>query len=237
VVVELCGLPGAGKTTLADAVVGTLRARGVEAEVGDRGVSAAVPRARRLLRKAAAASRVLLADPVDAARVARVLGGGQRSSRDAVALPAQWWVTQWLLREGRRRRTGVVVLEEGALQALWSAGLRSSRTSAAELVATAATSPVPDLVVHLDLPTRLAMRRMGARGSRHSRVQHVPDTEQPDLLQAGAVLLEELLDEWRGRGLSRVLVLDGTRPDCAAELATAIGGLIVPGPRREVDRP
>ena len=221
-VIELCGLPGAGKTTLADAVVGTLRAQGIDASVGDRAVSAAAPR------RGDSCGR-----PWPRAGPCSPIPSPRRASPGCSAEASTAVVTRWRSRSsgGSPGRSswraggapGVVVLEEGVVQALWSAGLRSSRTSAAELVATADGSAVPDLVVLLDVPTQLATDRIGARDSRHSRVQRVSDSEQPGLMQAGAVLLDELIDQWRGRGLSDILVLDGTGPDCAAELARPRG--------------
>ena len=207
-VVELCGLPGAGKTTIAHAVAALLRRDGVDATVVDHRVSAATPRPLRVLRKAVAAARDLAADPLQESRAAKVLGANQSRARDKVAVPVQWWVTKRLVVQSRTGG-GVAVLEEGLVQGLWTAGLDSQGPSSAELVRFACTGALPDLVVHVDIPPLLAVERLTSRRSQHSRVQRLSPPEQVGVLQRGDDLLRALLQEWKGRELSDVVVVRG----------------------------
>ncbi len=100
-VIELCGLPGAGKTTVAGELVSCLADHGVAARVVDRHVSADVSRAVRLARKATTLARVVAADPGREVAAARLLGSGQSNRRDTIALPVQWWVAKDVLARSR----------------------------------------------------------------------------------------------------------------------------------------
>ena len=235
-VIELCGLPGAGKTTVAGDLVSCLADHGVAARVVDRHLSADVSRPLRLSRKATTLARVVAADPGREVAAARLLGSGQSNRRDTIALPVQWWVAKDVLARSRLL-TGVAVAEEGLVQALWSAGLRGRRGSPDELVCLAQTAAAPDVVVHLDVPVQVALHRLRTRRSRHSRVQRLDEHEQAAALGLGDTLLRELLEQWRSRQLSQVLTVDGESSRIGAHLASTVidllGSIDSPPPPRE----
>jgi thymidylate kinase len=216
-VVEFCGLPGCGKTTLARTVAEILRAEGREAVVVDEAVSAATPTLLRLPRKIVMVGRAVAAAPRREPAAGLRLAATQRNRRDRLAVPVQWWMTQRLLTTAARGR-GTAVVEEGLMQALWTAGLLASGpVNVPELVGLAAAVPArADLVVHLDVPVELAAKRLGSRSSRHSRVQRMPESERLDALRAGADLMDELLAQWTSEGLGRVVVADGGTADPAS---------------------
>jgi len=205
VVIELCGLPGSGKTTLAHALLDRLRESGMLAEAVDGPVSAAAPRHRRLPRKAILVGRAFVTHPRAQAHAARLVGSGQPSNRDMLAMSVRWSVAQQLLDQARRSGSGAAVLEEGLLQALWSAGLRTRSASVPDLVGLASTTARPDVVVHLDVPVELALERLRSRTSQHSRVQQLGRAEQLAEMQRGDALLRGLLTEWRRRGFGQVI--------------------------------
>lgn len=238
-VIELCGLPGAGKTTVAGDLVDCLADHGVAARVVDRHLSADVSRALRLARKATTLARVVAADPGREVAAARLLGSGQSNRRDTIALPVQWWVAKDVLARSRLL-TGVAVAEEGLVQALWSAGLRRRHGAADELAGLARTAAAPDVVVHLDVPVQVALHRLRSRRSRHSRVQRLEEHEQVAALGLGDTLLRELLEQWRSRQLSQVLTVDGEGSRIGAHLASTVVDLLgsidsPPPPREDAD--
>jgi thymidylate kinase len=222
-VVELCGLPGCGKTTLARTAAELLRAEGRAAVVVDEVVSAATPTVLRLPRKIVMVGRAVAVAPRREAAAGLRLAATQRNRRDRLAVPVQWWMTQRLLKTAARGH-GAAVVEEGLVQVLWTAGLLpSGPVNVPELVGLAAAAPArADLVVHVDVPVELAAERLGSRSSRHSRIQRMPASERLDALKAGADLLDELLARWTGEGLGRVVVVDGGTDDPASRVLTWI---------------
>ncbi len=192
-VVELAGLPGSGKSALAEALVARLRADGVPCEIGDAIVSARVRREVRVLRRGALGVAQAARAPVMAWRAAGLIArSGQSSRRDVAAVLAQWLATEQLAIRGRRA-SGVRLLEEGLVQTTWTATLRSRDLDAADLWATAPAASRPQLVLHLDVPVDLAAHRLSSRRSQHSRVQRVAPRRRVAELRRGQALLDEIL--------------------------------------------
>jgi hypothetical protein len=121
--IEFCGLPGAGKSHLAGALLAGLRREGIPARAGDASIAPNIAPVRRFPRKLLAAGRDVLSDPAWAARVGLAIARAERDAVDVVSRSLQWFVTQWVL-DRAAGRPGVHVFEEGVLQALWSIGLR-----------------------------------------------------------------------------------------------------------------
>lgn len=225
-VVELCGLPGAGKSTVTGDVVEELARLGVLARVVDGSVSAQVSRPARLTRKAMVVGRTVLADPRGELAAARRLASGQ-TGRDVVAVPVQWWTTKRLLSQAGA--AAVAIAEEGLVQALWSAGLRSATSSLPDLVDLGRDARRSDLVVHLTVPPTVALERLRTRRSRHSRVQRSAPSAQLAELERGDALLRGLLREWSEQGLGDVLTL-GPAEDPCVRLVAVVQHLLDGGP-------
>lgn len=193
VVVELAGLPGSGKTTLATALQLILHGEGIVCTVADSGVSAAAPRWARVARRTGYGVRALLDDPADSGRAVRAMvGSGQESPRDVAAVTAQWLATGHLVSRARTR-PGVHLLEEGVLQTVWTAMLRARRQKAEALWENLPRAARSDLVLLLDVSPALAADRLGTRSSRHSRTQASAPAEQLAELTRGQRLLDELV--------------------------------------------
>lgn len=193
VVVELCGLPGAGKTSLAGALVEVLGATGVTATVLDEPVSAAVVPPVRAARRLGLASAAALRRPLNSARSATWFAAGRQPFRDAAAAYVQWLALQSLVHDAHHS-AGLHLLEEGAVQTLWTARLRAvgplpGRTAWALLP----TSARSDAVLLVDVPVETAAARLARRASRHSRTQLLPPDARREELARGRDLLERLL--------------------------------------------
>lgn len=191
-VVELCGLPGTGKTTLAAQVAAELTERGQRCKIADVAMSAAVSRSRRLQRKAVGVGAQIARHPVRSADAARwIAASRQESARDAVAGLAQWLTVQQTIRAARREG-GVQLLEEGIVQTLWTVGLRARRDVVRRLLGGTPAATRPALLVVVEAPVDVVSDRLTGRVSRHSRTQGLDAAAQAAELRRGQELLEKL---------------------------------------------
>lgn len=191
--VELAGLPGSGKTTLAAHTRAALVAKGMPCSIADAGISAAATTPARVARRAAWAGLEFARHPRrGTAAVRGVRATGPASVRDGVAGTVQWLAIQRLVARSRHG-WGVQLMEEGPLQTLWTLGLRSREDVLSGPLPDLADEARTDLLVVVDAPVELSAARLGARRSVHSRTQRLP---QPDLraeLLRGRELLFELV--------------------------------------------
>lgn len=198
VVVEMCGLPGAGKTTLAGRAGELLTARGQSCSILDRGISAVHPPPVRWMRRSAHALRGARREPAWSAEVATAFGGLKgNSARDFAGALVQWLAVADLSAVARSR-PGVGLLEEGFVQTLWTLLLRTT-SSATEVLETAAMlrrTPArmrSDLVVLVDAPLDVVQGRLASRSSRHSRTQRIGESARLAELERGRALLDLLV--------------------------------------------
>lgn len=194
VLVELCGLPGAGKSYIASRIVAAAARRGTVVRVADAAVSADVAFRSRLRRKTRLAGAYSLHHPAKVVRLARQIGrSGQPTARDVVSGWLQWVVTQRLLEESKHTAC-VHLFEEGMLQALWSLGLRGDLATILRPVQMERVRlVVPDLVIVVDAPLAVIARRLQSRQSLHSRTQSLDGAERDGELRRGLALFEELV--------------------------------------------
>ncbi len=210
-VIELVGLPGAGKSRLARGIAERLRDRGTppatRADLGTR----ARGRSRFLMDAAGHHLRhpgALLA--------AIQLATGTRpwsASRLRHAVEAADWPR-------RCRRAGIdghalVLLDQGCVQDAWSASLDSSarRLRGAERLLGKGLG-VGDLryaFVYCTVPVELAVERIRGRSESSSRFQGMSAERAAAVLSAEAGGLERLLDVAVGRTGAPLLVVDGRR--------------------------
>jgi hypothetical protein len=196
VVVELCGLPGAGKSSLASAIGAMGDRLGVAFPTA--GIAPDVPAGRRIARKLGLCSVETARRPaLEATMIRQIVRSGQPSPAGAVSRWVQWASTQSLM--GRARGVaGVHVFDEGVLQSLWSLGLRGDpEATLRTLAASVGRWSSPDLVIVLDPPVELLAGRLRDRPSSHSRLQRVSDdAELHAELVVGRSLLERLAVWW-----------------------------------------
>ena len=237
--IELCGLPGAGKSYLAAGLIDALRRKGIPAHAGDASVEPDVAAIRRIPGKLLAAGREVLAHPAGAARAGVAVASAERSAGDAVNRSMQWFVTQRLL--GRAvRRGGVHVFQEGVLQALWSIGLRGDPERLLELLESGDTPWIrPQVLVVVNAPVEVAAARLAGRRSSHSRTQALAADERTAELLRGRELLGCLVEWWRtsSRDAEIVEVANGDdgRPD--REVARLVDVVLAHLERRSASEP
>jgi DNA polymerase III delta prime subunit len=195
-VVELCGLPGVGKTTTAHRLLRDLRDRGYPIQGDTSPVAPAVPVRRRVTTKAVLAFAETLTHPAaTASGVLSIARSNQPSTAAVLRRALQWTVTQRLLRVARNQ-AGVHIFDEGALQALWSIGLRGSLDPVLRDLNSSSAWASPDLVAVVDAPVEVVRDRLQARGSRHARSQSLDSARQQAELERGRRLLDELVAWW-----------------------------------------
>jgi AAA domain len=224
IVVEFCGLPGAGKTSLSSAV--EQEWDGLLVSRPTRRIAPDVPAGRRLSRKLGLVAAEATRRPLLEARVAhRIARSRQPGAGEAAKRWIQWASTQSLM--GRARRApGVHVFDEGVLQALWSLALRGDPSATLRVLRDSTGRwSAPDLVIVLDPPVDLLVRRLRDRSSEHSRLQRLADdVELRAELVRGRSLLERLVAWWdeTSRIEGSVARIGGERHDAAAAIAAAI---------------
>jgi thymidylate kinase len=239
--VEFCGLPGAGKSHVSAALMNQLRRRGIPARAGDAWISPRVPAIRRIPRKLRAATRQAFDDPTGAARAGLAVARAERSAGDVVCRSLQWFVTQHVL--GRAAgRAGVHVFQEGVVQALWSIGVRGDPDGLLAVLEAGATPWIrPDVLVVVSAPIEVAAARLGERGSSHSRTQALPPDERASELRRGQELLGCLVEWWRvSSGGGEIVEVangdDGPRDREAAHLVDRILARLEALGRNQADR-
>jgi thymidylate kinase len=208
-IVELAGIPGSGKSRRARTIAERLAARGVSVALPQAALAPSVPTTLRLARKGVACAAAAAAAPGTTARVVRgIVASRQPGPGDLAGRAVQWLVAESVARRGARG-TGVSLVDEGLLQALWSIGLRGDVQPV--LAALDASPPTrrADLLVVVRVEPDVALARLAARRSRHSRTQLLDEAERRAELRRGAALLDELTTWWAGSGTGAVLTLDG----------------------------
>ena len=166
----------------------------------------AAGRTRRRRRSAAGAARAHGADrhagwPARPARAGRPLvtapvrrHGSVRRRRPVAASPGParlaGRVVQWLVprtsRPGRRGGPAVSIVDEGQVQALWSIGLRGDVEPGARCPGRRAPpDPGRPARRRAACPPEVALARLAARASRHSRTQLLDEAERLAELRAG----------------------------------------------------
>ena len=199
VVVELCGLPGSGKSALAAHTCTALLRLGVDAVVADLPVSAAAPAWARIRRKVLASALAAAVEPVATARAGRGVARRRPGPRDGLGLLAQW-ITGQRLHQSARARPGVWLLEEGLVQTVWSLMLRAPARGA-DPVGLLEVRP-PDLLVVVQAPLDVLLRRLDDRPSRHSRTQRLAADRRGAELERGLLLLDRLVDTVPGERIT-----------------------------------
>jgi len=210
IVVEFCGLPGVGKSTIARAVVAQLRLAGIPAAEVMAPIGPSASSVERLTRKAGIILRS--AGRTDTWRLATRIGArsAQMDPRDRIARPANLIVVRSVLARARSR-PGVQVFDQGPVQEWWSAALRGDSE---KVLAWAAADGVTgaDLVVRVDVPLDAVLDRLNRRAGTQSRLEAPRTTTARVELERGEALLDALCSQLvhsHGTQRPRLIRVDG----------------------------
>ena len=215
-IIELCGVPGAGKSTVAHALVTELRGRGHAASLPIEEVSPRRSRGDRLRRKLRRAAVEVAGHPQASARTVRaVMRSHQPTWRDGAVRSLNWLV----LRAAMRRASttpGFHVFDQGLVQELCSLGFAGDAASVIDIADPGAALLAPDLIVVVDAELGLADLRLAVRPGRESRVEAAGPGRRRGL-ERQAELVEEMLALWTARFGDRVAttvrrIVNGDRP-------------------------
>jgi hypothetical protein len=196
-VVELFGLPGSGKSYLAEELLRISADIGLPVNLPAACVGPAVPSLPRRARKLGLAAGQMLQRPVPSFITMRSIVMFQRPRTEGLSRCVQWAITQRLLTSAGLS-PGVHLFDEGLLQALWSVGLRGDVTpTLRSLEQRSGRYAKPDLVVTVHVSIDEIADRLAARLSRHSRLQERLDPiARRRELARGAELVGSLVAWW-----------------------------------------
>ena len=210
IVIELAGLPGAGKTSICEQVGGRFLGR------GDIGI-ARLRLSRELWRFSVAVLRLAFSiRPFSPTRIGRAL--------ELIAF----------LRYYMRTCELPVIVDQGLVQKLWSTLIESQSYSDSALEDTVdALAPfAPDVLVFLEIPTDVAARRIAARVGGNSRFDLHSEPQIASRLGPLSAQYAKILGLLAHNSDICILNLDGTAP--VGENAKQLTDLCMGRPAREV---
>jgi thymidylate kinase len=232
-VVEFVGLPGAGKSTVADLLTKSLASRG--RSWGDRWMVAglALHRTDRYGRLI----RFYLSHPSEL-RAAVALGWLAPSLTPLRFFQGLRFLSVWSYRLARARRLGyqVLILDQGVLQGAWSLLVRGWQDHAVLTATTRVISgaQVRYALVFFDVGVEVAVNRITQRKTRESSFDHLSPDEARRQLEIYETRLLDILRGVAERTGAAYLQVDATRDpgDTSAEIEAFIEAQI-----REDGRP
>ena len=194
--VELCGLPGGGKSLIASSVAERLGARGLEVTLPLAAVAATQPLGRRVGTKVLIALREVARAPVDSVHAVVAIHRSGQSRRDLLHRSLNWLVVRGLYRQARRR-PGIHVFDQGIVQEMcsigydgadWRACLPASGPRFARLG--------PDVLIIVVTSVDTALARLDVRPGHQSRLERRDAVKRRAELERQGCLLEQVERAW-----------------------------------------
>jgi thymidylate kinase len=175
--VEFFGLPGSGKSTLSNMVAALLVQRGVTAREATHALNNRTGKVSRAARKAGHIARYVLARPRAAFRTTlQIYRTRQQSLGDVVRICCNSLFVHSVATRCEHA-DAVVLMDEGATQALWSIGLGAQSQGWLDLVLRdEMLTRRPDMVVFVQADEQTIKRRLAGRREKVSRLQDMLDS-------------------------------------------------------------
>ena len=194
-IIELCGVPGAGKSLIARELVTELRGLGRDASLPLEEVSPRRPRSYRVARKLGRAAMEVTRHPwASAGTVRAVIRSGQPTRRDVAVRSLNWLVLRAALRRARAS-VGYHVIDQGLVQELCSLGFCGDAQAVIDVADPGVALLAPDLILVVEVELGLADQRLESRPGRESRLEADGVDRRRELERHGR-LGEELLASW-----------------------------------------
>jgi RecA/RadA recombinase len=223
VAVELCGVPGSGKSHLTRAVLTELSERGISARDASL-VAGREARASRLWRKARGVARAATLRPGLAVATARAVRAAGVDRREQLARTVNL-LAHRTIADRASRQAQVVLVDQGIVQELASVGLTGDLDRCLPILPTALTATDLLVVVTVDAPTAAA--RLEGRATGESRVEVLRGSDLVAALDQQAQALERLAEELPGPGrVVHVEHADGETHAVAGHLADQVAALV-----------
>ena len=226
-VIELAGLPGAGKSTIADCLEDILRRAGVPTI--SRSVEFADHRSfmYRQQRRLQMIVRHTIKCGARFSRSFRLIAeSGQISLSDFAIVTSNLWAVLALMAKAREEGDKVLILDQGLIQALWSVQLSSSRALPLESWAPIflAAGMAETLLVHIHTDLSVSRDRVAARRHGRTRLNSINFEERSHRWHKASDDMGKLI-EWAGQTLPQDehggRVLSVLNHECTPEAAAA----------------
>lgn len=160
-VLEFVSLPGSGKSTLSHRVAQMLRKTGVAVKEPTYALTHMTSPWIRLLKKGIHVGWAVLCMPRCVSSLTRAVVSSRPES--AIAMLANLLFVVALVRK-RRCTPGIVILDQGVFQAVWSIGFRSDEQAVTRCVAALVECDlIPRTVVVIDAPVPTVRNRLSQR--------------------------------------------------------------------------
>ena len=231
-VIELAGLPGAGKSTIACSLEDMLRRAGVPTI--SRSVEFADNRSfmyRQQRRAQMIARHAMQCGTLFSRSFQLIAGSGQISLSDFAIVTSNLWAVLSLMAKAREAQDKVLILDQGLVQAFWSVQLSSRHTlplgSWAPLFLAAGAAET--LLVHIHTDLSVSRYRVAARRHGRTRLNAINFEERSHRWNTASDNMSKLIewaeqtlpqDEHGGRVLS-VVNHESTPEAAAAQIADA----------------
>jgi adenylate kinase len=231
-VIELAGLPGTGKSTIARCLEDMLRRAGVP--TSSRAVEFAAQRPfmhRQRKRLQLIARHSKRCGHLYRRSFRLIAESSQRSISDFASVTSNLWGVLALMAEGRADDDRVMILDQGLVQAIWSVQLTSLRALSFDawgpLLLSAGIAET--LLVHVQTDIAVSRHRVAARDRNRTRLDYGNCDERSRRWQIASEDMSDLIewvrstmphDQHGGRVLS-VTNHEGAPEAAAAEIASA----------------